>query len=160
MLTADRLRHVLAYSEETGDFTWKNPSGPRARVGDRAGSATQGYINISIDGKLYRAHRLAWLYAYGAWPSLYLDHINGCGTDNRLENLREASQSQNMANSKLRSDCASGFKGVTKYRSRWVATIAKSGRKIHLGVFDTPEEAHAMYLNAAKAVHGEFARAA
>lgn len=160
MLTVDRLRYLLSYNQSTGVFYWINPSGPRCRTGEVAGSVTQGYVNISVDGKLYRAHRLAWLHVHGVWPKKNIDHINGNGADNRLANLREADQSGNTANARKRVDCKSGFKGVTKYRGRWVASIRHRGLKKHLGVFDTPEQAHAAYVNAATAAHGEFARAA
>lgn len=159
-LTAERLRFLLRYAPETGLFYWRNPSGPRAVAGALAGSESQGYVNISVDGKLYRAHRLAWLYVYGVWPAKQIDHANRSRSDNRIANLRESDQSQNMGNAARRSDCRSGFKGVTAYRSRWVATIRRSGKKVHLGVFDTPEAAHAAYVSAACDHFGEFARAA
>ena len=157
-VTAERLRHLLRYEPSSGLFFWKHANSPRIKVGDLAGSETQGYINIQIDGKLYRAHRLAWLYNTGAWPALNLDHVNGISTDNSMENLREANQSENTANA--RGKAKSGFKGVTAYRGRWVASIRKNGMREHLGVFDTPEEAHCAYVDAAQRLHGEFARAA
>lgn len=160
MLTQAELKAALHYEPATGTFWWRYAKSARVQAGQSAGSETQGYINIQVDGALYRAHRLAWLYVYGEWPSTGIDHINGNSLDNRLANLRLANQSQNTANGKLRSDCASGFKGVTKYRSRWVATIRVSGKKLHLGVFDTPEIAHEAYIVAAKKFHGQFARAA
>lgn len=156
-LTAARLREVISYDPETGLFYWLKTE-RRVKAGDIAGSYTQGYFNIQIDGKLYRSHRLAWFYVNGIWPANGLDHMNGISTDNRIANLREANQSQNMANARRSRNCKSGFKGVTAYRSRWVATIGKFGRKKHIGVFDTPEEAHAAYLAAATNLHGEFAR--
>lgn len=158
MVTAARVREVLNYFPETGEFTWRVVTGPRAILGAIAGSRTQGYINISVDGRLYRAHRLAWLYVHNKWPRLGIDHINGNGLDNRLINLREATQAENTANARKKKTCKSGFKGVTAYRSKWVATVGKAGRKIHLGCFDTREQAHAAYCSAAKRLHGEFAR--
>ena len=156
-LTAERLREVLSYIPESGIFYWLKTE-KRVKAGDVAGSYTQGYLNIQVDGVLYRAHRLAWLYVNGDWPEKGIDHINGVSTDNRIANLRDANQSQNTANSRRSINCKSGFKGVTAYRSRWVASIGKAGRKKHIGVFDTPEEAHAAYLSAATKIHGEFAR--
>ena len=156
-LTAARLRQVLSYSPETGLFHWLK-SEKRVKAGDLAGSYTQGYFNVQVDGVLYRAHRLAWLYVHGDWPTKGIDHVNGDGKDNRLANLREADQAQNSANSRRGINCKSGFKGVTAYRSRWVATIGKFGKKKHIGVFDTPEAAHAAYVTEAGKLHGEFAR--
>jgi hypothetical protein len=159
-LTAARLRQVLSYSQETGLFHWLKTE-RRVKAGDLAGSYTQGYFNVQVDGVLYRAHRLAWLYVHSDWPAKGIDHINGDGRDNRLVNLREADQSQNMANARRRAECKSGFKGVTAYRSRWVASIGRGGgRKQHIGVFDTPEAAHAAYVAEANTRHGEFARGA
>jgi hypothetical protein len=98
--------------------------------------------------------------AYGQWPRRGIDHVNGDGTDNRLENLREANQSQNGANRRLTSKNTSGFKGVSfaKQAKRWRAGIQVGGRRKHLGYFDTPELAHQRYVEAAKAAFGEFAR--
>lgn len=159
-LSPERLKTLLSYNPLTGDFFWASSNSPRVKAGERAGSFTQGYMNIQVDGKLYRAHRLAWLYMSGCWPESGIDHINGDSTDNRIANLREANQSQNTANAKRKVTCKSGFKGVTQYRSRWVASIGRNGRKQHLGVFDTPELAHAAYVAAATARYGEYARAA
>jgi hypothetical protein len=158
-LTAERLSSILSYDPETGLFLWLESTSPRIRIGEQAGSKTQGYINIQVDGVLYRAHRLAWLHVYGEWPEKGIDHINGISSDNRIANLREASQSQNTANARRKVTCQSGFKGVTLYRNKWVATIGKGGKKKHLGCFDTPEAAHAAYSAAAIVTHGAFARA-
>jgi hypothetical protein len=160
MVTAERVRELLEYCEETGRFTWRIANSRAIKAGAIAGSLSCGYRNISIDGVLYRAHRLAWLYVRGEWPNAEIDHINLNKDDNRLSNLRIASRSQNMANSRVRVKCKSGFKGVSKYRGRWVASIGRNGRKTHIGVFDTPEEANAAYERAALSIHGEFARAA
>lgn len=159
-LTVDRVRQFLQYDPETGMFHWLASNSPRVKIGDQAGSVTQGYKNVQLDGALYRAHRLAWLHVYGEWPKRRIDHINGNGLDNRLCNLREASQSQNVANARRKITCKSGFKGVTAHGSRWVASIGRAGRKMHLGVFDTPELAHAAYMSEAERRYGEFARAA
>jgi hypothetical protein len=112
---------------------------------------------IWIDGKRYYAHRLAWLYMTGKFPDQQIDHIDQDGTHNIWRNLREATNTQNAANSRRRNN-ASGFKGVFWQRSRrWRASIMVNSRRIHLGYFNTPEEAYAVYLAAAQKYFGEFA---
>lgn len=96
----------------------------------------------------------------GASVGVQVDHINCDTLDNRRSNLRLATNAQNVMNSGVRCDNKSGFKGVTKDRDRWSARITLSGKTMRLGSFRTPEEAHAAYCAAAKALHGEFARTA
>lgn len=98
-LTQERLREFLHYDPESGAFWWKVPSSIRAR-GERAGSlaGASGYRRISIKKKSYAAHRLAWLYIYGTWPTNEIDHINGVRDDNRIKNLRDVSGAENLAN--------------------------------------------------------------
>ena len=88
-----------------------------------------------------------------------VDHINGDRSDNRRSNLRTCIHAQNMKNSKLRADNASGFKGVcyNKRNRKWVAQIQANGIKKHLGLFENPEVAHEFYCLAADMLHGEFA---
>lgn len=161
-LTAERLRQVLRYEPTTGLFTWILPSSIRVKPGDTAGSPTKGYVSIGVDGREYRAHRLAWLYVNGTWPSTAdLDHINEDKSDNRIANLREASRSENMANVTAWKNNTSGYKGVTYNRrnDRWVAQTKKDKRPIFIGSFRTAEEAHAAYVNKARELFGEFANA-
>ena len=120
-----------------------------------AGCKSRGYIVVRVDLVLHQAHRLAWLYVHGSWPVDQIDHINCDPSDNRICNLREATPAQNQANT--RSYAKSGFKGVRKNFSKWNAYIGGRTFK-HLGSFDTPEEANAAYLTAARARSGEFAR--
>ena len=155
-LTAEHLREVLSYDPSTGVFTWRKAR-PKVRAGMVAGGDCRGYTVIRIDLVLYQAHRLAWLYVHGRWPKELIDHINGNPSDNRLCNLPEATQSQNMGNARLRKKSKSGFKGVRSSCSKWIAYLGGHKYK-HLGTFDTPEEAHAAYLAAAQERHGEFAR--
>jgi len=161
-LTAERLRELLSYDPDTGLFHWRRQKG-RASAGDKAGrfSFTHGYIDIGIDGCLYRAHRLAWLYIYGKWPT-EMDHINGVRNDNRLVNLRQCTVSENRSNRGASPRNTSGFKGVSKRANdgKWIAQIKKNGKVTWLGSFDDPAEAHAAYCKAAKVIHGEFARTA
>ena len=163
-ITADRLRDVLHYDPPSGVFTWLVATSSRAKVGDAAGSLniSNGYVYIQIDGHRYLAHRLAWFYMTGSWPTAEIDHVNGFPIDNRWTNLREATSAQNQANRRTNKYNTSGFKGVIwdKHRQRWCARIGKDGRLIFLGYFDTPAAAHAAYVAAAPEHHGDFARAA
>src|SRR4030095_14944144 len=122
---------------------------------------TGGYIKLSVCNKRYYGHRLAWLYVFGQWPNDELDHINLVTSDNRIANLREATKAQNNSNCSVRSHSKSGKKGVDFVQStgKWRAKISKNRRRIHLGTFNSPEEAHAAYCAAARIHFGEFARA-
>src|SRR5687768_770720 len=110
MLTAEKLRELMDYNPDTGVFLYRKRRGRRS-AGLEAGSIVKGYRLISL-GKQYSAHRLAWLYVYGEWPAGDLDHINCVRDDNRIANLREATDSQNNANRTLAPKNSSGFKGV------------------------------------------------
>ncbi|WP_431014550.1 HNH endonuclease signature motif containing protein [Bradyrhizobium pachyrhizi] len=161
MLSVELLKEILSYDPETGLFRWVKECRPNnPLLGKIAGGLqSDGYWCIEIDHKPYRAHHLAWLWMYGSWPNSQVDHIDGCRTNNAIANLRLATSSENIANSKLRSDNTSGFKGVCRLGRKWRAKIAVRGRRISLGMFDTAEEAGAAYLAAAKTHFGEFARA-
>ena len=161
-LTADRLRELFHYDKDTGVFT-RLVNCSNVRAGAVAGCLkNDGYLCIRVDGRLYSAHRLAWFYMTGEWPGLHIDHANSDRSDNRWANLREATYSQNNANSIVRKDNKSGFKGASRSGKRlgWQACIRWEGRSKHLGYFDSPEAAHAAYLAAANELFGEFARAA
>lgn len=166
-LTAERLREVLCYSPETGLFTWKGTArgrqGGNTYIGRTTGSPDhRGYCRICVDGHLYLAHRLAWLYAHGRWPAAMIDHVNGDKSDNRIANLREATMAQNKMNVCAPRTNKSGFKGVSwnSDAGKWMAYIRAAGKSYNLGRFDTPEAAHAAYAEAAARLHGEFARTA
>ncbi len=159
MLTADRLRHLLFYDPDTGMFTWLNPLGTVAKRGDPAGAKPDhGYIRLRVEGRLYKAHRLAWLYVYGKFPDAEIDHINRDGLDNRIGNLREATRSQNMMNGIARKNNKAGVKGVHRKGGRWVASICKNSKPISIGYFLTKEEAAEAYQIAAQRLHGSFSR--
>lgn len=162
-LTQARLKELLSYNSDTGEFVWRvSHRGPHP-AGRRAGSDKgNGYWQIIIGGRNYLAHRLAWLYAHGEFPPDQLDHINGNRSDNRLVNLRPATPAQNTRNAKLWSSSTSGLKGVSydKRADKWRANITVNYKQKFLGRFSTAEEAHAAYVKAAEAMHGEFARAA
>lgn len=153
-ISAARLREVLLYDPESGKFFWRSRKG-RCRAGQEAGQERRnGYKSIRVDGVLYLAHRLAWLYQTGNWPTEQIDHINLQKGDNRWENLREATRSQNLANSRPRAK--SGIKGVIwlKREKKWQAHLCGKS----LGYFDDPAKAGDAYAVAAKRAFGEFAR--
>lgn len=159
-LAVGRLRAILSYDPDSGVFRFLVPRGTRS-VGAIAGSpSSSGYIQINIDRRKYHAHRLAWLYGHGQWPTNQIDHIDGDPSNNRLKNLREATQSQNNRNSRLRKNSSSGLKGAYFFkRDRcWMSAIKVDGRQLHLGYFDTKQEAHAAYVAAARIAAGQFMR--
>jgi hypothetical protein len=155
-LTRARLRELLHYDEQTGEFRWWKHGGDEVCLGDVA-----GFVRICVLGRTYRAHQLAWLYVKGRWGRPMIDHRDGDPTNNRWSNLRRATASQNGANRGRPRDNSSGYKGVSQSRrsGRWEAYITKKRRRMHLGTFDTPEAAHAAYVAAARRLFGEFARA-
>jgi HNH endonuclease len=162
-LTQERLKELLDYDPETGEFRWKKSrKGSRRFVGDRAGCIrnNDGYRQVIIDYKAYLEHRLAWFYTTGVWPNK-IDHknVDGPKDDNRWCNLRVAEPSENNANARKRSYNKSGYKGVVwveekrKYRAR----ITVNKKIIFLGYFNAAQEAHAAYCSAAIKYYGEFA---
>jgi len=162
MISHTKLKELLYYHPESGDFVWLVRTGSRIKVGDQAGTSLSGagYRQIKIDGKNYQAHRLAWLYEHGAFPPDQIDHINGIKTDNRLENLRPATSSENRWNCPKPANNTSGVKGVVWYKptGKWHARIMYSGVMKHLGYFHNLADAAAAYATASAKYHGEFAR--
>ncbi len=155
ILTLSRLRQLLEYNPRTGDFIFLVTRGG-VTPGTVAGSPCRGgYIRILIEGRLYAAHRLAWLNMTGSFPAFDIDHINGVRSDNRWCNLREATRAENMQNYPVPKTSTSGLMGATwhKANGRWRAQIKVGGVKRHLGYFDSPEEAHGAYLVAKAALH-------
>jgi hypothetical protein len=154
-LTQERLKELLHYHPALGIFTWLVRAGSRASVGKIAGSLdNKGYVRINLSGIRYRAHRLAWLYMTGEWPTDQIDHINGVRNDNYWDNLREATNSTNMQNQRraMRHN-KTGFLGVTPYRRHFKAKIKLNGKTRVLGTFDRPELAYAAYLKAKRELH-------
>lgn len=156
MITQAELKERLHYDPETGVFTRL-----RAVLGGPVGSHpnckdTAGYIMIRLMGRRYSAHRLAWLYVYGIFPTLWLDHKNTIKIDNWIDNLREATPSQNKCNQHLYSSSTTKLKGVSKCGNKWKSSCSAEGKKHYLGLYDTPELASTAYLEFAKLHHGEF----
>lgn len=159
--TQQRLQELFHYNPETGIFTRRIDRG-KWKAGEIVGTLTKGYyggyISINVDYLIYRAHRLAWVYMTGALPANGIDHINGERADNRWCNLREATQSQNLANKHCKKTSYTKTKGVYRAKSKYAAKTRKGKLSIHLGTFDTIAEAKAAYDAAAKILHGEFFR--
>jgi hypothetical protein len=158
-LSANRLRKLLNYDPATGVFRWRVRKG-RSNVGTVAGSIhpPKGYRLICIDGKIYPANRLAWLYMTGKWPKLEIGYINHKTSDTRWANLRAMTPSQRGATSRTRNKL--GVRGVWITKSgKYVASIKVAGKKKYLGLFDTVEKASVAYARAAKDAFGRFARA-
>ena len=147
MLTQKRLKELLSYDPETGVFTWR-VGRPKAKAGSIAGGKNwKGYWLICVDGKRYRAHRLAWLYVYGSIPKHQIDHINQDKLDNRIANLREVTNAENHRNMGIPKNNKSGYRGVSffKTRSKWVARIRDGAVYRCLGYFDCPTTAAIAY---------------
>ena len=143
-LTQTRLKELLDYNPETGIFTWKVSSAKNVKVGDEAGyKRPNGYICISIDGKQYFANRLVWLFVHGCFPKGNLYYIDQIRDNNRIKNLREATQSQNMINSKTQSNNTSGIRGVYYYKptQKWYASIGVLGKRLSLGYYENKFDA-------------------
>jgi len=144
------LKELLFYNPDTGVFTWTDAAFRRVR-NKKAGSVAKPYIYIRLFGKTYAAHRLAFLYMTGNWPTSLVDHKNRNPVDNSWENLREITYSGNMENQKIRQ----GFY-VDKRDGRFYSEISVRKKKIFLGGFDSEEEAHQCYLNAKKQHHVDY----
>lgn len=157
--TIERLKEVLDYNPETGEFSWL-VGGKGIKPGSRPGylDRSTGYFKLMIDKRNHYAHRLAWLLVHGVIPAGQIDHINGCRTDNRISNLRIATHAENCRNHQKRPMNTTGFKGVVRHQGRFRAQIKSEGKCFHLGSFDTPEGAHAAYCDAASKLFGKFAR--
>ena len=152
MLTQEVLKNYLTYDPENGTFI-RNKD--KKILGTKHST---GYVVIRISkpsDKLYKAHRLAWLYMHGSFPTNIIDHINRNGFDNRIENLREVTQKQNTENRLLNKNNTSGFKGVSwsNVANKWRARIWNNRKEIFLGLYDEKNDAVNAYKNASKKIH-------
>jgi hypothetical protein len=159
--TQDRLRELFDYIPETGDLVWRIRRG-RSVAGKTAGTInpSDGYLQIGVDGKIYRAHRLVWIWHYRTVPEM-LDRRDTVKTNNRVWNLRPANQAQNEANKAINASDTSGYKGVffDNQKRMWHSAIKVDGKTKHIGFFSDPKAASESYFRAAKTYFGEFARA-
>lgn len=154
ILTAYRLREVLHYDPATGIFTRLQSCGG-IRAGTVCGSVnSDGYLDIRVDKKLYRAHRLAWLYETGSWPAGEIDHWNHVKADNAIANLRDVTHAVNLQNQgRARADSIIGVLGVTRKGNKFTAEITIGGTRKYLGIFDSVEAAGTAYQTAKSLGH-------
>lgn len=160
-LTQKYLKTVLDYDPETGCFIRLVTTAKNVKIGDIAGCLSPiGYRMIGIDGRLYYAHRLTFLYMTGRFPKDHIDHINQKKNDNRWVNLRECTPSQNQANVGLPRNNTSGFKGVCWHKgsNKWMARIIIKRKSLHLGIFKSKGDAARAYNAKALELFGGFAQ--
>lgn len=156
VISQERLKELFRYEEDTGLFV-RIKAVSNTKVGDVVKKKdSKGHLQVRIDGRHYSAHRLAWMYVHGAWPSGQIDHINGVRDDNRIKNLRDVSHAINAQNihtankgskTKLLGAC------FHKASGKYVAQISVDKKIKHLGLFETPEQAHQQYLSAKRSLH-------
>lgn len=147
-LTQEQVRELFDYDAENGWLirkTIRNGCPYNKPCGHKPDC--HGYGQVGIDGKHYRTHRLVWLLVHGEWPEHEIDHIDQNKMNNRIENLRPATPSENQHNKGLRRDNSTGYPGVTfnKAKNKFMAQISVKGKHIYLGLFATAEEAYRAY---------------
>lgn len=140
MLSIKDLKKHLKYDKSTGLFTRLVSDNNKTKVGDIAGFYDyKGYLRIMVKGKAYSAHRLAWFYCYGEWPTGQIDHINQIKDDNRICNLRDVNQTLNKLNTTMYSNNRTGVKGVVHNNRKgkpYKAFIRFNNSLIYLGGYD------------------------
>jgi hypothetical protein len=166
------IRNLLRYEADAGLLFWK-PRGRNFFKSDRdhkiwntryAGKEAFSYVcrfgykKGAIFGNTFQAHRIAWILHFGEEPKLFLDHIDGDRSNNKISNLREATRSQNQSNRKPNKNSKSKYLGVFMGRKSWFSRIEKNGKSVYLGQFSLEEDAASAYDMAAILVHGSFAR--
>ena len=158
-ITHKRLLELVEYNPDSGDILSRIDRGSRCKKGKVLGTKNAtGHIVLQLDKRMYLAHRLAWFYCFKEWPIGIIDHIDRDPSNNRLDNLREATKATNNYNSKLYNTNTTGIKGAffDCRRNKYYSQIVFNGKKTWLGYFNTSEEAGSAYAVAAKNLHGEF----
>lgn len=158
-ITQNLLKELVEYDPIIGIMTYKITTSNKNKKGGTVGYVNDGgYTEVMIFGNKYLVHRLIWKYVYNKFPDNFIDHINGIRTDNRLDNLREASTQQNSWNSSTRKDSTTGYKGVSidKRCGKYRAYININGKQKSLGYYTTAYEAHLVREKYAAELHGEF----
>jgi len=155
----EELKELLHYEPDTGLFRWKINVGKKIKANNVAGSLhSLGYIHVTINQKIFKAHRLAWALYYNQDPGgMQIDHIDKNKSNNKIINLRLANHVSNGANAGPRKNNKLGVKGVHYEGSKFITQIKKNGKKYYLGSYDTIEEASNVHWAAAEELYGEFA---
>lgn len=158
MITQERLKELFDYQDgllirKTNRGRGANSS--RWKAGTFLGHSVKGgYCLASVDYTLYKLHRLIWLWHYGELPQQHLDHIDGNPLNNKIDNLRKATDAQNMQNQRRpRANNKLGIQGVYKVKNRFRAVLTTNGKSKHIGYFETPEKAHEAYVLEKRKTH-------
>jgi hypothetical protein len=134
------ISEYLHYNQETGNIIWIKKSSDRVQIGNIAGCIKlDGYVYIKFNNKTYKAHRLSWFLYYGKWPTNHIDHINGIKTDNRINNLRDVTRSENLLNQKRHREKTCKYYYFHKKTNKWQVQKRIEGKKTHLGCFNSKE---------------------
>ena len=151
------VTELFIYDKDTGLIKWKNSRGC-VSGGDIAGCLRKndGYLCVRVNKRLMLAHRLAWMIHYKEEPPKVIDHINHVKTDNRIDNLRAATKSQNGLNRTASRVSKSGRKGVFWDKNKWMAQCVVMGKTHYLGRYDSIDCAAAAYDKFAAVHHKEF----
>lgn len=165
MITLEIAKALFRYDPESGLLTW-NFSSAQIKEGHEAGTNTTSsqskteYRGIKLFGATYKVHRIIWLMQTGEWPKGDVDHIDGNGLNNKWENLRDVTHSQNLMNAAVRSDSTTGYKGVSydKQRCKWYAYINIDGKRKMLGRHGSLQEAVNARAIAERNLFGEYAK--
>jgi hypothetical protein len=160
VISQEELKRLLEYDPITGDFTWLEKASKHSNIviGSIADKFHAKYKDISINNKRYKSHRLVWLYLYGEFPTVLIDHIDGNTLNNRADNLRLATSSKNNWNRTVNSNSSTGVKGVRIHKNgNYEARIMCNKVSHYLGVFETLEEASRAVESKRQELHGEFA---
>ncbi|MCK1577845.1 HNH endonuclease [Bradyrhizobium sp. 174] len=156
-----RLRSLLKYEPKTGGVFWLVNAASSVPTGSEAGTlGPDGYLRVSIDGEMYALHRVIWKLHYGTDPVGVVDHRDGIGSDNRLEQLRDSTQRQNLWNVSVSKNSKTGLKGVVFDAKRQVFQVNikdSNGRRAPQGSFPTIAAAKSHLDDLRRSLHGEFA---
>ncbi len=155
MSDIEEANSLFSYDPESGRLYWKINMNSRVRIGSIAGtirkSGRTAYCYVRVNGRIHMAHRIAWHIHNGCFPNGEIDHIDGDGLNNRIDNLRDVTKSVNNRNQRMRIDNTSGFNGVCWHKrdEKWYAKINTNGKRKHIGGFNDLEEAAKVYRKAA-----------
>lgn len=160
--TPAAMREAFDYNPETGQLMWKLWRGKPSAMRPAGSVHKDGYVYVKFQRQIMLVHRVAWVVQHGEWPALFIDHVNGDRTDNRLSNLRLATPLQSSRNVAASKRSKTGVRGVSwdRHKRQYIAQAKIGDQYCRLGHFGTVEEARDAYLSATRAAFGDFVRAA